>query len=319
MSFEKLGLGSAFERGDSDRPEVRSEIHENWLAMQAAYREYKRISEELESAYRSMDGSSTMEQVGLALLDTQQRAAFEQYLEARLAYLESRFDETLRPPAPQVLIEREPPSGFVSWLMTASQKPVLQILAVLLLCTTAFSLVRQQKHVRELEAARDENRTALFQTRQALQMLGQKLEVMGPSQHPPVQQIVHTPATAAHETTQPAPPRKKQVQTAGSRSENIFSLTPSRQFRRVGPIEISVRSVDVQRKNVSLWIASGHFTSAVQLRQNQLAWIKLNDQRKLVGLVIDRVTSSRLDGHLIGPRPERQELSQLRQMFPASP
>ena len=288
-------------RDDSNIPDLHRVGHEQWLAMQTAYGEYRRTSEELESIYRSLDGSSTIEHLGLSILDGQQRAAFERYLEARLAFLEARCDASLGPiPTPG---QRQPSAGV---------HPILQILAVLLMCATAFSLVRQQIHIRDLETARDENRAAQNQTREAFQTLAQKLDVMAASQHPPA--------------TQTEPPARKHDQAPASASSQKrrtgnFSLVPSRQLKRLGPVQVSVRLVDVQRKNVRLWVVSGRTTSEVKLYQNQPMWIKVDGQRQSLAFVIDRIATNRLDGHWIGSRTGTQEmkLSQLRPTLPAGP
>src|SRR5215469_9462773 len=74
--------------------------NERWLAMRSAYFEYLRASDALECFPRPQDSSSP-EQAELLALASQQRTAFERYLEARMEFLEFRFDEGRPQPVPQ--------------------------------------------------------------------------------------------------------------------------------------------------------------------------------------------------------------------------
>jgi hypothetical protein len=77
---------------DSQEPEIRNDEHNHWLAMQSAYAEYGRASEALEPTVDSSNG----ERSRLITLEGQQRVAFERYLEARMEFLEFRFDQSDR-------------------------------------------------------------------------------------------------------------------------------------------------------------------------------------------------------------------------------
>lgn len=317
------------ESGDSHEPERRDEGHNRWLAMQSAYADYREASEALECTHHSDEDSSASERLRLILLQGQQRVAFERYLEARMAFLEFRFDESNRPGAGQgAPVAPAESAGTGSRFAFANCRPVLQILGVLLLCTTAFSLVREQRRVLDLEASRDELRATLNQTRDGLQLLGQKLDAFGPLQHPAIHQVEHTPHATARR--QPAVREQKQVKrvpVSDTRSQNSgerynFSLALSRQFKRVGPIELSLRSVDARRSCVSLSIASDPIKMDVPcLRLSQPVWINAGSRQQLLELVVDRIAVNRLEGHLIEPRGERRELraSRMKPKLPVSP
>jgi len=344
------------EGDDSQKPERRDDGHDRWLAMQSAYAEYRSASEALECTRQSADDTSTSERLRMIVLEGQQRVAFERYLEARMEFLEFRFDESnppgAGPAAPPVRDADYSTAG--SWLAFANRKPVLPILAVLLLCTNAFSLIRQQRHVRDLEAARDELRAALNQTRAGLQTLGQRIDAWGTPQPAAIHQVEHiSPAPARHEPAASlratgrkpsgeapsrhganlhAPQRqvsaKRQVlpetrsQSIGARTYYNFSLLPSRQSRHVGPIELSLRTVDPQRKAVSLSIVSGPLKLNVErLRLNEPLWIHRGYGQQPLELVIDRIAGNRLDGHLMEPSEDKPELraSRLRPKLPPGP
>src|SRR5262249_6308508 len=127
------------------------EGRDQWLAMQSAYAEYRRASEALASSDQSADDIPARRG-----LETQQRVAFEQYMDARLAFLEFRFDETDRPRQNQV----DPPTRDMADSVIGSRfggyRLLFLALAIGLVCVAGFSLIRAQKRVRDLEAARDE-------------------------------------------------------------------------------------------------------------------------------------------------------------------
>jgi hypothetical protein len=333
---------------DSHEPERRDDEHDRWLAMQSAYAEYKRASEALECTPQFADDSPTSERLRLSMLQGQQRVAFERYVEARMEFLEFWFDGRNLPgtglAAPPKCDTEYSPAG--SWLAFVNGMPVLQILAVILLWMTAFSLIREQKHVRDLEAARNELRATLNQTRDGLQLHGQKLDTWAPPQHPAIPQVEHTPPVLARrrpDATLQATGRKpsaegqwrhqpaldvqpKQVgakrapvpgtqRQRRARTYYSFSLVPSRQFKRVGPVKVSVRSVDAQRKCVSLSILSDRMQIDVpRLQPNQAVWINVGYHEQPLKFVVDRIAGNRLDGHLVEPRINKAELraSQLR-------
>jgi hypothetical protein len=215
---------------NSHEPE-RPDDHDRWLAMQSAYAEYRRASEELECTRQSAD--DTNERLKLPVLEGQQWLAFERYLESRMEFLEARFDESTRPGSVPVVPRASDmeDSGSVSWLAFANWKPILPFVAVLLLCTMAFALVREQKHVRDLEASRDELQATLDQTRESLRLLGQKLDAWGPPlQHSAVQQVEHTPRppvrrAPAAATRAPHRAMKEPVKRKGFRPRLTGSLS----------------------------------------------------------------------------------------------
>src|SRR5436305_13396669 len=80
---------------ETNGPVPRDEAHARWLAMQSAYAEYMRASEEIETTRELTGDLAGPEHCELTLLEGR-RDAFERYLEARLEFLERRFDEGYR-------------------------------------------------------------------------------------------------------------------------------------------------------------------------------------------------------------------------------
>jgi hypothetical protein len=334
---------------DSHKPERRDDEHDRWLAMQSAYAEYRRASEALERTHQFADDSPTSERLRLSMLEGEQRVAFERYLEARMEFLEFRFDRSNWPGTGVASPPDKEASSAGSWLAFANCMPVLQILAVMVLCTTAFSLIREQNHLRDLEASRSDLGATLNQTRDGLQLYGQKLDTLAPPQHSAIPQVERTPpvlarrgpaATLQADGRKPSaegqwrrqPALRVQRKQVGAKREPVpgtqsqrrertyysFSLVPSRQFKRVGPIKVSLRSVDAQRKCVSLSILSDSMQIDVpRLQPNQAVWINVGYHKQPLELVVDRIPGNRLDGHLVEPRKTKVEPSVSRLRFNA--
>jgi len=190
---------------NSHEPAWRDEGHDRWLAMQSAYAEYKEASEELECTRQSAD--DTNERLKLPVLEGHQWLAFERYFESRMEFLEARFDECNRPavPAAPLVTDANDRTGISSWFALINHRSVLSVLAIVLLGTMVFALLREQKRVRELEASRDELQATLNQTRDGLRLLGQKLDSWGAPPHSGLEQVGHMVHTPAHRGTAAMP------------------------------------------------------------------------------------------------------------------
>jgi len=290
------------DREDSHQTGCRDDAHERWRAMQAAYEEYTRASEALDNTRPINPASPEQERLELALLEGR-RDAFERYLETRLEFLERRFDETVEPePRPVAQPTRE--TGRVrSGLRLAALSWALPIFATGLLSVTAFTLVREQRHVRDLEVSRDQLQARLSETREALQLLAKKVDAGLPTESSAIHHIEHL--------MQPPPavpavlPRKsekgwRRLPEQRTRSSYNFSLSRSSKLKRVGPIALSVKSVDVQRKLVDVSIISTSGKVDVQrVRLNQPVRIRAGRRELPLELVVDRITSDGLSGRLI--------------------
>jgi hypothetical protein len=312
--------------------------------MQSAYAEYRRSSEVLECTRQSSVEPITEDFLRLAMLEGQQRLAFERYMDARIGFLESRFDEMNRPEAgavgagiaASVAGGQASESGIKVWLSRASSRPVLQTLAVMLLCTMSFSLMSEQKRVRELEAGQDGLRAALLRTGQEVRLLREKLDAPKPPAATP--QVQTTPAAPAKRApasrraswkpsprrggTRPqsqqhsqqkaaanrAPAADPAARTAGGRNSYDFSLPASRDFKRVGPLSILVKSTNPQTGSVSLSIVSETVEVDVpSLKTSQPVWIHTAHGHR-VGLVADRIMANRLEGHLVEAESGKRDL-----------
>jgi hypothetical protein len=289
--------------GEIKEPEHRDAGHDRWLAMQSAYSEYTRASEVLECTHQSTDGSSTTERLQLIMLEGRQRVAFERYLESRMEFLECRFDECNQPGA--VPLAEAGSFGNGSRLAFAKTRPFLEILAVLLLCTTAFSLVRAKQQLRKLEVSRDGLQEVLKETRAQVELLGQKVDAANSTAE---QQTAAAKQKAALPVRQRQPAKRREAvhsaqgQVIGAHNYYRFSLGPSRQYTRVGPVQVSLRSVDTRRRSANLFIVSNRMRFDVQgAEADQPVWINAGGSQSLE-FVVDRIAGNRLEGHLVETR-----------------
>ena len=316
---------------DSHEPEWREEEHHRWLAMQSAYAEYKCACEVVEFPNPSADDSAGGESLHLSRPEGRQWAAFERYLEARLEFVEFQCDKHHR--RNMCLAEPSGNNGRFSGIGTrlARYGQILQIVTTVLLCVSVGFLYREWKQVRDL-AARDETRTTLSETREQQNLSAPKVNDMSPDEHSTTRQtgqgelpsflnarmnlqslavekpgihqspnrVPHKPAAAERNRT-PKTPR----QAIGARSYTGFSLSPMHRFQRVGPIALSLRSLDAPRRSVSLSIVSNSGKTDLQvLRLKQPVWINGAYGRRFQ-LVVDRIDRQGVYGHLIEPRDEK--------------
>jgi hypothetical protein len=144
----------------------RRGAHELWLVMQAAYHQYKNASAALEplaSRVPSEIGSRDPD-LQLAMAVEQQRATFENYIEARLQFSEfllSGENGELASVGISNAKERWTGSGQPEstgfWNGFTTSRPALMVVAAALLLPIAFSLTymaHEQRHVRDLDLVR---------------------------------------------------------------------------------------------------------------------------------------------------------------------
>jgi hypothetical protein len=264
------------------------EGRDQWLAMQSAYAEHRRASDALAAADDSAEDLLTRRS-----LENQQRLAFEQYLEARLAFLEFRFDASNgsrgspdEPPTREMEY-----SAIRSWF--GRYRSLFLAVAVALVCTAAVTLIRAQKRVRDLEAARDQLRLELSTARDEIQRVAKRMDAASSAQPPATAETAQVRSSPAKPAAKPQPVRRSYR----------FSLAPSHKFKRIGPIEVALRSVDARQNRISLSILSDSSKLNLQhVRPNSPIRIDGADRGQHMELVIDRIAADGVYGHLIETR-----------------
>jgi cell division protein FtsB len=202
------------DRDDLDDRPYCSNVHEHWLTMQSAYMEYSRATQALECTFPSADDSSGYER---ERLEDRRRLAFERYLETRMEFLESRFDECYPPGTrlPEQVQSATRPAWMALPAVARQAAPALCGLLLVLLCVSAYSFVRTRNHVHELEASRDDLRARLNQTSNSLQTLAQKLNTLESPSRPVIQQVeapAHPYRAVARKRTGVAQSKRRRVQ-----------------------------------------------------------------------------------------------------------
>jgi hypothetical protein len=311
---------------ESDAPngtEGRNAEHELWLAMQAAFNHYRNASAALDAVSPLPPGPDDLEDESIPVerLAAEQRAAFESYIEARMQLAEFLRDR--REPAPPGDDE-----DTDRWSRTASamfrQAPLA--VAVALLCTTVFSLGslgRERMRVRELEAARDGMTATMNQTRDAIQALVSKLDSLDAARRPAIREAAERPpapvrprlSSAPKRAVKPgtighwrrvgtqAPSQRQQGPSAGKRGYREFTLTPSRQFQRVGPVSLSLRTVDSKHQYFDLTLlVDGLQVDKKHVKLHEPIWIRLSGHAQPVELVANRIDGNRVQGYLAESR-----------------
>jgi hypothetical protein len=99
------------------------------------------------------------------------------------------------------------------------------------------------------------------------------------------------------------------LQKRGERNYYEFTLNKSKDFRRVGPLSLSVRKVDTKRKSYDLAM----FVDDNQLQKKSVnlfepVWINLQDQSQPVQLVVNQISKDQIQGYISAPKYKRSEL-----------
>jgi len=106
----------------------------------------------------------------------------------------------------------------------------------------------------------------------------------------------------------------------GEQNVYEFQLDKSKQFQRVGPLSVSLRSTSTKHKTYDL---------AMMVEDNQLSkkhvnlyepiWIRLSDRPQAVEFVVNRVDKDRISGYLSEPKYKRSELASSSDKTPEKP
>jgi hypothetical protein len=271
----------------------QGEKHNQWLAMQSAYAQYRHASEALASSAQSADDLLVWRS-----LECQQRAAFEQYVETRLAFVESHVDETNQPH----LAALDSPTRDLAVSAFGSRfgrRGLLFLaLAIGLVGAVTLSVIRDHQRVRDLEASRDQLRAELREARDGIQRIANLTDAPRPS---PLSALASPSAQAAPQNRALVPPPVSKARaSAAVRRSYRFSLARSRQFTRVGPLEMQLKSVDAHQNQISLAVLSDSARLNLQhLKPNQTIRIGGAEHGQRMELVIDRISADSIYGHLI--------------------
>jgi hypothetical protein len=107
------------------------------------------------------------------------------------------------------------------------------------------------------------------------------------------------------------------LQKRGERDYYEFTLDKSKEFRRVGPLSLSLRKANPKRKSYDLAM----FVDDNQLQKKSVnlfepVWINLQDQFQPVQLVVNQINKDQIQGYISAPKYKRSELGET---LPAGP
>jgi hypothetical protein len=270
--------GDASDERHQPRPD-----HDLWLAMQATHAQWMEASRILDefTASVSCEVPSPGESLRLARASEQQRIAFQEYVEARLAFAEFLLSHGPGA-APQPA-----PTPQSSWRVGPLSTLAVLLLAIALLSPAAFCLaylLQVKKQAREVETAREAVNAMLVQVRTLA-----STPVSTPATIPaPVVSKAKQPVSA-----KPAPP-------PGTRNFYTFALAPSARYAPVGPFRVSLYNVDRAHRSFDLSLRLGDFTfERRRIRLNEPIWINLGGGYPSVRVVADRISATAVHGSIV--------------------
>jgi hypothetical protein len=301
--------------------------HDLWLSMKSAHNRYQDASAALDAltAMSPAGVDSAERNLQIESAAAGQRAAFEDYIEARLQLSEFMVSK-LQPTESGESQEVGEGSGSGSGSGPRVSRIAILAVVAAFLFPTAFGLgflAHERKRTRDLEAARDEANAELTQIRKQIQGLAGRMEALKAANQSVSAAVagmrasrvraVKVPARAPVRTTLPSGGRVArnhqevvQLEKKGERTYREFTLTPSKQSERVGPIGLKVLRVDPQRKSFELSIAVDNLApNKKRINLYESVWIDLRGRPKAVELVVNRIDRDRVQGYVSEPKYPR--------------
>lgn len=236
----------------------RNANNQLWREMRDAYNVYQNTSEALEALPQSLlDAPRADQHSGIATLETEQRIAFENYIDARLRYSEfardERFSKTpgLDAPTGKHSTKCDQPRFVEKTILSAANVLLLAVIAL-----GSVYCVHEDERARNAVLARDQMRASLDRTEEDLRELRQVVDRSKP---------IPSNNTSSRSPTATVTFKKKakqvrgasKVATVNGRSSFSFTLSPSKTFQQIGPVRLSIRAVDPARKYLLLSVSEG--------------------------------------------------------------
>jgi outer membrane murein-binding lipoprotein Lpp len=109
------------------------------------------------------------------------------------------------------------------------------------------------------------------------------------------------------------------LQKRGERNYYEFQLTKSKEFRRIGPLSISLRKVNTKRKSYDLAM----FVDDNQMQKKSVnlyepVWINLEDRPQPVQLVVNQIGKDQIQGYISESKYKKSELGDTASAAPAA-
>jgi hypothetical protein len=333
-----------------DVQEIRNAEPERWLAIQTAYQKYTNASTTLDLLTSQVPNEASCPDVWRLIerAASEQRSAFESYVEARMQYCQFQFDRNKAGNGDSQCshtagaLPNKLKSARPSRAAFTDSRPALQAAVLVLVCGATFSLVDlvRERRLHGSDPAWNEVRAMLSQTCDGLQVLIRKVDALSDAQRFALQKSAgaivapgsrHRRTAAKSKGTtsarsarrlNPTPYRalQKQGKTLANRKDlalqvktgeptyYAFTLPISQHFERVGPLRLSLRKVNVSKKCFDLCIMADNFRFR-QVRLFEPVRINLSDPSRRVDLVVNRIDKKYVNGYLTVRKTERSELA----------
>ncbi len=272
--------------------------------MQAAYNKYRYTSDLLKAAPSDMPApiSSEDETQRMTILAVEQRAAFESYIEARLQYAEFERDLDRVTTADSTIAQRDHQAEVGRGMGIRFRGPVVAVggIALVGVIALSFALI-----MREIKPVRGPMPARLSQGRDDLGSVAGKLDG---SDAPPTS----TPRNIVNPKPRQATgkiARKEQPSRLRPHSYE-FTLTPSRKFKQVGPVSISLRGVDSRRQILDLLVKQeGSKPAKMRVSLKKPIWVTEADGSRRIELVATQIQRNRVRGFLNESKSYKLEVS----------
>jgi hypothetical protein len=330
-----------------DGPDQRNAEHELWLTMQAAYNNYRNASSELDVAAAQLPGAenlrieaATSEQWSAFEAYIEARM---QYSEFRCDQNNARSrsignSKTLGDST--VPSEGSPPRR--GWIGSTISRAAVATVVVVLLCINDLSLAYVMRFLGFAYGAgttRDEIGATLNQARNDIQALGEQIDAMNVAQQFLIRASVLAPAAPVHplrtSVTKAAKQtsanrRGRRIQTLLSRTQNnvagpqkqlthpvphlvgrtywTFTLPLSTQFKVVGPVRLSLRSVNLKYQSFDMCVMANQF-KIEHVNLGEPVWMTLSNPSRRVELVATHIDKHHVQGYVRELKYRKSELT----------
>ena len=283
--------------------------HRLWQEMQEAYNAYLSTSEALTELVSECQAScKTEKDVGITALE--QRAAFENYIDARLRYAEFGRDEEsiltigLRAAECDRPTDRRDRAKPLDRLLMATAN----VLLLAMIALTSMYWLHEEKRVHVAVRGAEQMHAALTRSERDL---GESRPNLDSSTKPARADASAKPSHTdiRFKKKDKALGRDSNVRSLNRRGYYEFTLVPSTRPRRVGPVSLLIRQVDPKRKSLTLSIIAGRRIDEKQIRLNVPVWIPQGDSMVLMKLVATSIDAQHVRGYLALPADNRVELS----------
>jgi len=100
------------------------------------------------------------------------------------------------------------------------------------------------------------------------------------------------------------------LQKRGERNVYEFRLDKSKQFQRVGPLSLSLRSTSTKHKTYDLqMMVEDNQLGKKHVNLYEPVWVTLSDRPQSVEVVVNRIGKNEIEGYISEPRYKKSELA----------